>query len=117
MEQQETPVYKFTLSSKKVIFLREPKMRDSEDAIKVAGMKAGENNVAYMGLLTQKELFKKLLVQVDGKKLSATEKENLNDMFTYKEWNQCMKALQKVTAEEDAEGNDLAPEIVTIGDK
>lgn len=116
MSEQEQAVYKFTLSSKKVIFLREPKMRDSENAIKVAGMKAGEKNVALLGLLTQKEMFKSLLVQVNDNKLKMSEKEKLDSMFSFKEWNQCMKALHKVTSE-DEEGNELEAEIVTIGDK
>jgi len=112
----ETSVYKFTLSSKKVIMLREPLMEDSEGAIQVAGMKAGEN-LAYLGLITQKEMFKKLLVQVDSKKLSMTDKENLNGLFTFKEWSQCLKALAKITGDEGEEGNELNPEIITIGDK
>lgn len=112
----ETSVYKFTLSSKKVIMLREPKMEDSEGAIQVAGMKAGDN-IAYLGLITQKEMFKKLLVQIDNKKLNMTEKENINALFTFKEWGQCLKALGKITGDEGEEGNDLTPEITTIGDK
>lgn len=110
----ETTVYKFALSSKKEIYLREPKMSDSESAIQVAGLKAGEN-MALLGLITQKELFKKLLVQVDSKKPSMTEKENLDALFTFKEWSQCMQALAKVTG--DDEGNLSEPEITIIGDK
>ena len=113
----ETAVYKFTLSSKKEIFLREPKMSDSEGAIKVAGLKAGEKNVALLGLLTQKEMFKKMLVQVDDRKLGMTEKENINALFTFKEWSQCMQALSQLTGHDEEEGKLEAPEIMTTGDK
>jgi hypothetical protein len=111
----ETAVYKFTLGSGKEIYLREPKMSDSESAIQVAGLKAGEN-MALLGLITQKELFKKLLVQVDGKELKMSEKEDLNSLFSFKEWNQCLQALHKVTGDDD-EGNLSDPEIMTTGGK
>jgi len=113
----EQALYKFTLSSKKVIYLREPKMSDNEGAIKVAGMKADEKNLALLGLLTQKEMFKKLLIQIDSKKLSMNEKEDLNSLFSYKEWSQCLQALTQVTGVDDEVGNELIPEIVTSGDK
>jgi hypothetical protein len=114
MESNETPVYKFTLSSGKEIYLREPKMSDSESCIQIAGLKA-KDNMALLGLLTQKELFKKLLVQVDGKVLKMAEKENLDSIFSFKEWNQCSQALAMVTGEN--EGNLASPEITTIGSK
>jgi hypothetical protein len=109
----EESVYKFTLSSGKVIYLKEPKISDSESAIQVAGRKAGEN-MALLGLLTQKELFKKLLVQVDAKTLKMAEKENLDGLFSFSEWAQCQQALQKITGDE---GNLSEPEITIFGDK
>jgi hypothetical protein len=110
----ETAVYKFTLSSGKEIYIREPKIADSESCIQLAGKIAGDN-MAMLGLVTQKELFKKLLVQVDEKKLSMNEKQSLDSLFSYKEWNQCVQALQQVTGDE--EGKLQAPEIMTSGDK
>lgn len=110
----ETTVYKFTLSSKKEIYLREPKMSDSESAIQIAGLKAGDN-MALLGLITQKEIFKKLLVKVNNSSPSMSEKENLDGLFTFKEWSQCLQALGKVT--DGDEGNLSEPEITTIGDK
>lgn len=110
----EQSVYKFTLSSGKVICLKEPKISDSESAIQIAGKRAGEN-MALLGLITQKELFKKLLVQLDEKKLSMSEKESLDSLFSFKEWSQCMTALSKVTGGD--EGNLSEPEIMAFGDK
>lgn len=109
----ETSVYKFTLSSGKVIFLKEPKISDSESAIQIAGSRAGDN-MALLGLHTQKELFKKLLVKMDEKELKMSDKENLDGLFSFKEWGQCMQALTKITGDE---GNLDNPEIISSGDK
>jgi len=111
----ETSVYKFKLSSGKEIYLREPKMSDSESCIQIAGKKAGDN-MALLGLITQKELFKKLLTQVDGNELSMAEKENLDGIFSFKEWSQCVQALAQVTGD-DGEGKLEAPEIMLSGSK
>lgn len=109
-------VAKFTLKSGKTIYLREPQIGDTEEAAKVAGKKAGTDNQVYLGTILQKEMLKLLLVQVDGKELSITDKEKIDKLLTYKEYNQAMKAVKMVL--EDDEGNDLpTPEFTTIGDK
>lgn len=108
-------VAKFTLSSGKVIYLKEPSIGDTEKAAQVAGKKAGSDNQVYLGVLLQKEMIKILLVQVDDKKLSLTDKEQLEKLFTFKEYNQALKAAQMVMADE---GNEqLTLEFATIGDK
>lgn len=108
-------VAKFTLSSGKVIYLKEPSIGDTEKAAQVAGKKAGSDNQIYLGVLLQKEMIKILLVQVDDKKLTLTDKEQLEKLFTFKEYNQALKAAQMVMADE---GNEqLTLEFATIGDK
>lgn len=108
-------VAKFTLSSGKVIYLKEPSIGDTEKAAQVAGKKAGSDNQVYLGVLLQKEMIKILLVQVDDKKLSLSDKEQLEKLFTFKEYNQALKAAQMVMADE---GNEqLTLEFATIGDK
>lgn len=108
-------VAKFTLSSGKVIYLKEPSIGDTEKAAQVAGKKAGSDNQVYLGVLLQKEMIKILLVQVDDKKLSLADKEQLEKLFTFKEYNQALKAAQMVMADE---GNEqLTLEFATIGDK
>jgi len=104
--------YKFTLSTGKVVYLREPKIGDLETASQVAGKKAADNQ-AYLGVLVQKELLKTLLVQVGEKKPSLTEKENMDAMFTFSEYQQAVKAVAMITA---TEGNELKPEFVTAGE-
>jgi hypothetical protein len=106
--------YKFTLASKKVIYLREPKIGDLETAAQVAGKKAGDNQ-AHLGILVQKELLKTLLVGVDSKKLSLSEKENLDALFNFSEYQQAVKAVSMITKSEE-EGNELTPEFVNAGE-
>lgn len=104
--------FKFVLSSKKVIYLREPKIGDLETASQIAGKKASENQ-AYLSILLQKELLKTLLIQVDDKKLSLSEKENLDKLFNFSEYQQAVKAVSMVTA---TEGNELTAEFVNAGE-
>ena len=108
MSDSKLEVYKFTLSSGKVIYLKEPTILDSEHATKVAGNLAGSENAAYLGTLYQKEMVKALLVQVGENKLSMNDKANIQSIFNFKEYGQVLKALKAVTG--DDEGNfDLTP--------
>lgn len=104
--------FKFVLSTNKVIYLREPKIGDLETASQVAGKKAADNQ-AYLGVLVQKELLKTLLVGVGEKKLGMSEKENLDALFNFSEYQQAVKAVSMITA---TEGNELTPEFVNAGE-
>lgn len=108
-------VAKFTLSSGKVVYLREPKIGDTEHAAKVAGKLAGAENQAYLGVLLQKEMVKLLLVKVDDKELSISEKQMLDKLFTYKEFNQVQQAVRMMTDDEQGNSEKLIPEFVGIG--
>lgn len=110
-------VAKFTLNSGKVIYLREPRIGDTEKAAQVAGKKASSQNEIHTGLVIQSEMLKILLVQIDEKKLGLIDKEQLDKLFTFKEHRQALKAVQKML-EDDEEGNEqLIPEFSTFGDK
>lgn len=106
-------VYKFVLSESKTIYLREPKIDDTEKCAQIAGKKAGSENQAYMAVILQKEMLKTLLVQVNDHKLSLSDKEQLDKFFSYKEYNMASKALQMVLGDDG--GNLSTPEFVTIG--
>jgi DNA transposition AAA+ family ATPase len=108
-------VTKFTLSSGKVIYLREPRIEDTENAAQVAGKKASAENQAHLMILIQKEMLKSLLVKVDEKELKLVDKEDLNKLFTYKEYGQALKALQMITGDEA--GNGPIPEFETSGEQ
>lgn len=114
-EKQAVNVAKFTLFSKKVIYLREPLIEDTELAAQVAGKKAGSDNQALLGVLIQKEMLKRLLVKIDDKDLKLNDKENLNKLLNYKEYNQSLKAMGMVLG--DDSGNELTPEFETTGEQ
>lgn len=119
--QNEVQVNKFTLHSGKVILLREPTIGDTETVAQLSGKKAGDN-LAYLGVLMQKELFKLLLVAMgekdqEPKAISGNEKERLNTMFSLKEWKQCVKALTMVTGDEEEGNEQLTTEFTTFGNK
>ena len=113
----ELAVFKFTLSTNKVIYLREGEMGDMENATQVAGKVAGDNQ-AHLGMLMQKEMLKKQLVQVDKKKLGSKDKELLKSMFKLKEYKQALQAMAMVNGDVDPSGKpivgDLKMEITAI---
>jgi hypothetical protein len=100
----EILVTKVTLGTGKVVFLREPTVDDMEKATQIAGKMAGQN-VGQMGTILQKELLKKALVQVGEKKLTAAEKEGVNNLFSLREYTQVMKVLRDLCGIDEQEGN------------
>ena len=108
-------VYKVTLSSGKIVHLREPKIGDIESASQVAGKGAADNN-ALLGIKLQKELVKLLVVQVDGKSLTMIEKEQLDKVFSFKEYQQVLKVVSTITSGDDS-GNEPMIEFGISGDK
>ena len=112
-EKKGLSVYKFTLGTGKVVYLREPDIGDTEIATKIAGKEAGPDNNAYLGILFQRELVKLLLVQIDNKRLSIIEKNQIKTLLNLKEYNQILKAVKQILG--DDEGNfDLTPEHTTL---
>lgn len=111
--KKNIPVCKFTLSTGKTIYLREPEIGDTEHATRIAGSEAGPENQAYLMVLFQKEMIKLLLVQVDNKKLTLQEKQQIKNIFNFKEYAQVCKAVKHLT--DDIEGNlELTPEHTTL---
>lgn len=107
-------VYKVTLSTKlkdsddhRVVTFRKPLIADTEAAIQIAG-KGNSDNEALLGIKTQKELIKILLVTVDGVELKMSEKEQLDKYFSMQEYNQLKKVIQKLMGSD--EGN-VEPQI------
>lgn len=89
LKMSQKPVgYKITLKSKKVAVFREPEIQDEATATSLAANKAdGSNAYALMPHLLV-EMAKLLLVSVDGKKLGAKDKENLQGLFSYQDWQE-----------------------------
>ena len=110
-------VSKFTLSSGKVIYLRDPKISDQEECARLCG-NAGEH-VALMGVIMNKEMLKQLLVGVQEKgaeshtPLNPTT-TNLDDVFEYSEFMQATQAVKMVTGQGESDPNALRVEVVSL---
>lgn len=111
----EVFVHKVTLSSGKVVLLRDPKIKDQELASQVASTKAKGDNAFTYGMALQKEMLKMLLVQVNDKRPSAIEVEDLDGLFTYAEYMQCLKVVAKVAGLEDGEMGNFQIELQKTG--
>lgn len=106
-------VHKVTLTSGKVVLLRDIKIKDYELAMKAAGARSGKNEL-LAGFSSSCELLKMLIVQIDGKDVSKASVENLDALFTASEFRQLSKFLEKL---QQAEGEDEDPksEVVSFG--
>lgn len=94
------PVYKATLSTGKEIILKEMTIKAQNLAVKSIGNKADENKI-LAGSLIQQELLKILLVSINGKKPDPKELEKLDQLFTYREYIQVMKVIDKIAGGDD----------------
>lgn len=92
---KEENVYKVTLSSSKVVLLREFKMYHQELAIKAAGNRAGSNQTLQQFYMMQ-EIIKALVVQVDGADVDKNKIENLDNYFSVGEIAQIQNFLKQV---------------------
>jgi hypothetical protein len=101
--ENQLGVAKVTLSSGKVVLIREQQIGDQEMAAKAAAPRAGDNAM-ILAVFANQELVKLLLVEIDGKKPSASEKENLNNLLTIQDYKQIQRVIQKMAG--DDEGNE-----------
>jgi hypothetical protein len=108
-------VHRVVLSTKKVVMLRDYKLKHNELAMRAVGNRAKDNQ-QLQGYLVQNELVKILLAEVDGKKPDAAEREDLDKLFTPTEFRQVLKAIEKITGGDEADV-DPTIEVVSSGDK
>ncbi len=105
---------KVTLTTGKVVLIRDMKVSDSEAAAQeVAPRSNGDANV--LQVLAQKALVKRLVVAVDDKALSMTEKEDIDGLFSIREYNQVLTAIKKMTGDDG--GNEPRLEVVNSGEQ
>ncbi len=88
-------VHKVTLSTKKEVLLRELKISHQELAMQNAAQKAGDSPLLFAGS-AQKEMLKVLLHSVDGKELTAAQREDLDSLFNFPEYMQLMDVMGKL---------------------
>ncbi len=106
---------KVVLSTGKVVVLRELKISDTEIAAQEVAPRAnGDSNL--LQVFMQKVLLKNILVSIDGKPLTATEREDMDSLFKMGEYSQLMKVIAEMSG-----GDDLLKkpriEVVSSGDK
>lgn len=100
----ELDVHKVTLSSGKIVYLRDMKIEDQELAAVAAGTKTPGDNQFAMAVVMGKELLKILLVQINETKPSGPEKENLNSLFSYPEYREISTVVNQIAGVDDAVG-------------
>jgi hypothetical protein len=108
-------VTKVTLSTKKVVLLRELKIKHTELAAQEVSSRAG-GDANVLGLLMQKALVKQLIVQIDGKPVTSAELEDLDNLLTIGEYGQLLKVVRKLMGDDDS-GKEPTLEVVSSGDK
>ena len=91
MEEEKKMLPEMKLKTGKKVVLREPEVGDQEKAAESVTNQS--DNQYVFGMNVQRELLKMLLVSIDGKVLSGTDKENLKSLFTLPEYNQMIVGL------------------------
>lgn len=108
-------VIKVTLSTKKVVLLREMKISDQETAAQEVSHRA-DGDANLMGLFMQKALVKNLIVQIDGVEVPAAKREDLDSLFSMGEYSQLLKVIKELMGGDEA-GKLPGIEHVVSGDK
>ncbi len=97
--EKQLNVYKVVLPTKKVAYLRELKIADTQLAAKMAGRKGGSQ--VEVAIAIQNELLKLLLIQLDDKRLDHKDKNDLDNILTVQEYRALMKVLEKMGGDDD----------------
>jgi len=111
----ELNVHKVTLGSKKVIYLREPKIKDQELATQLAGKYVKDDNRIGLAMAIQKEMLKMLLVKIDDNELSGPDKEDLDKLLSYQDYMQLQMVMGKITGGSEEELGNFEMEMITSG--
>lgn len=108
----ENIAVKVKLSTGKECLLREYRIKHSNLAVAAAAARSGENQMVFANNMAQ-ELIKILIIQVNGKNISAVEAEDLDSLFTAAEYSQLQRVLKKMMG--DDEVGKFQVEMVTSG--
>ena len=101
-EVKETLVHKVTLSSGKVVLLRELKIKHTKLAARAAGGK-NTNNTALMGIEMQEELLRMLIAKVDEVVPSHAQLLDLDSLFSVSEYTQLAKVVSGMMGGDEGE--------------
>lgn len=114
MEKDTEMGHQITLSSGKVVLLREPRIEFQALAAQSIGGKAGEDKYLWC-ILLNKEMVRLMIHSIDGEKVSAKDTLNLDNLLSYKEFAQVNSIVTKLTGGDDP--LELKVEMVPFGSK
>jgi hypothetical protein len=104
-----------TLSTGKIVLLKELKISHTETAAQEVAPRAnGDANL--LQLLMQKAMLKNLLISVDGKELSAVEREDMDTLFSVLEYAELLHVVAEMSGG-SALGKKPTIDLVNYGDK
>ncbi len=103
-------VAKVTLSTGKVVYLRDIEISDTEKAAEMVAQRAGDNQ-NLLQLFMQKALVQILLVKIDTKMVTGIDREEINKHFTMAEYTQLLKVIGKMSGGDEL-GKDPKLELV-----
>lgn len=112
MEQRKELASKVILSTGKEVIFREYKIKHQELAVMAAAPRAGDNQFLLMQI-AGKELIKLLIMQINGKDVRPIELEDLDSVFTAKEYSQLQRVVKELTGDDD--GGKYQLEVVSFG--
>ena len=110
------PAVKVTLSSGKVVILKELKISHTELAAQAAAPRSGDNT-QVLQLMMQKELVKILLLKIDEHEPTPNEKEDMDNLFTFQEYGQVASVIGQMSGSGDKVGKPSPLEVVSYGGK
>ena len=103
-------VHKVILSTKKVVILRDMKIKYKNLAVQIAGKKVKGDNPAHLSSMMTDELAKLLILEIDGKPVDKAQVEDLDSLFSFVEYTQVTKAISKIAGFEEAEDDEGKPQ-------
>lgn len=107
-------VHKITLPTGKTVIIKDVDIGDEEMAAKIA-MKNGGDSGAGAGYFLVNELTKMLILEIDGKKLSGTDKTMIKRFLSYQEFTLVRNAVGKLMTGEETAQPTITTEFVTSG--
>lgn len=100
MDAKVQTVVRATLSTGKVVLLREMKISDAENAAKEVSKRAAGDQT-LLQIYSQKVLVRNLIVQIDGRKPTQADKEDMDSLFSIQEYGQIISVIQKMQGGDD----------------
>ena len=88
--------YKVELSTGKTVVLMEFKIKDKNLAAQAAAAQGVSGSGPAVDAIMQDEVLKIILESIGGKKLEPHEKENLDNLFSYSEYQELMVPIAEM---------------------